>query len=158
MTQTRERLGALSQEAERIASTDPLEEEAWKQVSAEWTSLVDRAEDLDPSIPQRFVDAQSKLEQHAAERRAAEERAVRQQVQRIEQLIERAQSRVAAEDLTLREADRIARDLRAAMDAPAPARSPVRCCAGDPSPLFHKSDRRHRGRSRRRGAPEAPRC
>ena len=121
MTQTRERLGALSQEAERIASTDPLEEEAWKQVSAEWTSLVDKAEDLDPSIPQRFVDAQSKLEQHAAERRAAEERAVRQQVQRIEQLIERAQSRVAAEDLTLREADRIARDLRAAMDAPAPA-------------------------------------
>ena len=121
MTQTRERLGVLSQEAERIASTDPLEDEAWKQVSAEWTSLVDKAEDLDPSIPQRFVDAQSKLEQHAAERRAAEERAVRQQVQRIEQLIERAQGRVAAEDLTLREADRIARDLRVAMDAPAPA-------------------------------------
>ena len=74
MTQIRERLGALSQEAERIASTDPVEEEAWKQVSAEWTSLADKAEDLDPSITQRFVDAQSKLEQHAAERRAAEER------------------------------------------------------------------------------------
>ena len=124
MTQTRERLGALSQEAERIASTDPLEpveEEAWKQVSAEWTSLVDKAEDSIPRFRSASRTRRASVEQRAAERRAAEERAVRQQVQRIEQLIERAQSRAAAEDLTLREADRIARDLRAAIEAPPPA-------------------------------------
>ena len=44
------------------------------------------------------------------ERRAAAERTLKQQVQRVEQLIERATKRAAAEDLTLREADRIARD------------------------------------------------
>ena len=52
--------------------------------------------------------------QRDEERHAAEERTQRQQLQRVEQLIERAQKRSAAEDLTLREADRLARDLRSA--------------------------------------------
>ncbi len=52
------------------------------------------------------------------ERRAASERTLKQQVQRVEQLIERATKRAAAEDLTLREADRIARDLKTTVEAP----------------------------------------
>src|SRR6185503_10111331 len=52
------------------------------------------------------------------DRQAAAERAERQHVQRVEQLIERAEKRSAAEDLSLREADRLSRDLRAAIDAP----------------------------------------
>jgi hypothetical protein len=43
------------------------------------------------------------------ERRAAAERMLRQQVQRVEQLIERAAIRATAEDLSLREVDRLAR-------------------------------------------------
>ncbi len=58
------------------------------------------------------------MRQRDEEQQAAAERAHRQHVQRIEQLIERAQKRTAAEDLTLREADRLTRDLRAAIDAP----------------------------------------
>ena len=46
------------------------------------------------------------------------ERTLRQQLQRVEQLIERAQKRSTAEDLTLREADRLSRDLRSVADAP----------------------------------------
>jgi hypothetical protein len=121
MAETRSRLEALSHDAERITSAEPIDEEAWKRVSAEWASLVDKAEDLDPAIAQRVADARGKLEQRAAEQRAAEERAARQYMQRIEQLIERAQARASAEDVTLREADRIARDLRGAIEAPVPA-------------------------------------
>ena len=56
-----------------------------------------------------------KVAQRAAERQARPRSAlVRQQVQRVEQLVERAQARAAAEDLTVREADRLTRDLRAA--------------------------------------------
>jgi hypothetical protein len=111
------RLDGLSQDAERIASADPFDEAAWKQVAAAWASVIGQADGLDAAIAQRFADAEGKVAQRAAERQAAEERAVRQHVQRIEQLIERAQARAAAEDFTLREADRVTRDLRAAIDA-----------------------------------------
>ena len=56
--------------------------------------------------------AVERVHQRQEERRAAAERTVRQQLQRIEQLIDRAAKRAAAEDLTLREADRLMRDLR----------------------------------------------
>jgi Domain of Unknown Function (DUF349) len=121
LAETSKRLEALSLDAERIASAEPVDEEAWKSVANEWASLIDKVEELDPAVSQRFADAQGKLEQMAAERRAAEERASRQHLQRIEQLIERAHTRAAAEDLTLRESDRIARDLRSAIEAPVPA-------------------------------------
>jgi Domain of Unknown Function (DUF349) len=58
------------------------------------------------------------VRQKDEERQAAVERTERQHVQRLEQLIERAQKRSAAEDLTLREADRLVRDLRSAIDTP----------------------------------------
>ena len=51
--------------------------------------------------------------ERAEAKRAAAEKALRQQVQRLDQLIERATKRATAEDLTLREADKAARDLRA---------------------------------------------
>jgi hypothetical protein len=121
LVENQARLETLSQEAERLASTEPFEEEAWKPVAAEWASLIGKTEELDPAISQRFGDALAKVEQRAAVRRAAEERTARQHIQRIEQLVERAHARAAAEDLTLREADRIARDLRGAIEAPAPA-------------------------------------
>ena len=45
-------------------------------------------------------------------------RTCRQHVARLEQLIDRVQKRVGAEDITLREADKMARDLRSAIEAP----------------------------------------
>ncbi len=110
------RLDGLSLEAERAASADAFDEGGWKTTASEWASLVGQAEGLDSAVAQRFADAERKVAGRAAERQAAEERAIRQQVQRIEQLIERAQTRAPADDLTLREADRTLRDLRSAID------------------------------------------
>jgi Domain of Unknown Function (DUF349) len=123
------RLSELSLEAERLSKGQPVpaaadgtghpdHESAWKAVTSEWQSLVGRADDLDPTVSTRFNEAEASVAHRAEEKRAAAERALRQQAQRIEQLLERVAARAAAEDLTLREADRAVRDLKAALDAP----------------------------------------
>jgi hypothetical protein len=114
------RMDELSQEAERLAAHDSFQEQAWSAVVHEWQTLRPQAEVLDAAIADRFAAAVQRVTQRAEERRAAAERAVRQQVLRVEQLIDRAQKRSAAEDLTLREADRLARELRSTIDAPPP--------------------------------------
>jgi hypothetical protein len=112
------RLDELSQDADRISSEETLNEEAWTAVTREWDALHAKADALDETVAARYAAAVGRVQARDAERRAAAERALRQHQQRIEQLIERAQKRAAAEDLTLREADRIARDLRTAIEAP----------------------------------------
>src|SRR4030095_13941107 len=75
-------------------------------------------DDLDPAVSARFAEAEARVRAREDEERTAAERQIRQQVQRVEQLLERVTKRAAAEDLTLREADRAVRDLRTAIDAP----------------------------------------
>jgi hypothetical protein len=116
--QINERLEALSMDAERLAGEEELPEDAWTAVRNEWASLQLRTDSLDPVVAERFAAADGRVRLRAEEQRAAADRAMRQQVQRIEQLIERANARALADDLTLREADRIAREVRAAIDAP----------------------------------------
>ena len=120
MQQTHARLSELSSEAERLSGEESLAREAWTATTAEWAALVSRSEGLDDAVSQRYEQAVARVTQRAEEQHAAEERSLRQQLQRIEQLIERAQKRSTAEDLTLREAERLSRDLRGAMEAPAP--------------------------------------
>ncbi|HEU4532265.1 MAG TPA: DUF349 domain-containing protein, partial [Steroidobacteraceae bacterium] len=120
MQQTHARLSELSSEAERLSGEESLAREAWTATTAEWAALVTRSEGLDDAVSQRYEQAVARVTQRAEEQHAAEERSLRQQLQRIEQLIERAQKRSTAEDLTLREAERLSRDLRGAMEAPAP--------------------------------------
>ncbi|HEX6974028.1 MAG TPA: DUF349 domain-containing protein, partial [Vicinamibacterales bacterium] len=112
------RLGELSIEAERLVSLDTLPEGDWAALVREWNELRGRSEDLDPAVAERYTAAETVVNHRAEERRAAAERTKRQHVQRLEQLIERATKRAAAEDITLREADRIARELRTAIDSP----------------------------------------
>jgi hypothetical protein len=112
------RLEALALEAEQMASQEDTPTYAWEAVEREWNDLEKRSEDLDDAIRQRFAAADTAVRERAEARRAAGEKALRQQVQRIEQLIERATKRATAEDLTLREADKAARDLRAGLEAP----------------------------------------
>jgi hypothetical protein len=118
MEQTHARLAELAQEAERLSAEESLPADAWKAVVREWTSLHARSEGLDDTVGQRYEQALARVRQRDEEKQANSERAQRQQVQRIEQLIERAQKRSTAEDLTLREADRLARDVRSAIEAP----------------------------------------
>jgi hypothetical protein len=112
------RLDELSVDAERIATADEFTEAAWAQVTAEWANVAARTEGTEAAVLERFSQAQARVRQRADERVAAAERILRQRVQRVEQLIDRAQKRAAAEDLTLREADRIARDLRTVAETP----------------------------------------
>jgi len=94
------------------------DDQAWQAVTAEWHQLSRQVDDLDPTVTARFAEANARVAHRAEETRAAADRAVKQQVQRVEQLLERVTKRAAAEDLTLREADRAVRELRSAIDAP----------------------------------------
>jgi hypothetical protein len=122
IARTNARLDELSAEAERLSLAEHGEDGAagaWDALQREWASLREKSDVLDPAIAERYAAADARVRLRAEERRAAAERAVRQHALRLEQLIDRATRRSVAEDLTLREADRIARELRAALDAPA---------------------------------------
>lgn len=110
------RLDEIAREAERLSEQVEFEESAWAASVHEWDTLHSPSDALDPAISERYLSAVDRVRQRHEERRAAAERAVRQQVQRIEQLLDRAAKRSPAEDLTLREADRLARELRSAVD------------------------------------------
>jgi hypothetical protein len=118
------RLAELAAEAERLAAEAELPEHSWNAVAAEWRTLLPKADDLPADVSDRFGRAEAAIKAREDERKAAAERLLKQQLQRIDQLIERATKRAPAEDLTLREADRAARDLRAALDAPPQALPP----------------------------------
>lgn len=128
---THARLTEVSLEAERLSHLDPdastpehpshpTVADGWRAVISEWQLLIGRSDALDPAIAARFAEAEGKVRQRAEDKRAAAERAVRQQIQRVEQLLERVTARASAEDLTLREADRGVRDLRATIESPPP--------------------------------------
>jgi hypothetical protein len=112
------RLEELSREAEQLAAQENGPAYVWESISREWNDLRSRTEGVDDAVAARFAEAERTIRERADAKRAAAERAVRQQVQRIEQLIDRAQKRAAAEDLTLKEAEKAARDLRGAIEAP----------------------------------------
>jgi hypothetical protein len=120
------RLDELSREAEQLASQEETPAYVWESISREWHDLLGRTEDLDAEVTSRFSAAESTIRERTDARRAAEERAVRQQVQRVEQLIDRVHKRATAEDLTLKEADKAARDLRNAIEAPLAVPPPER--------------------------------
>jgi hypothetical protein len=115
---THARLDELSLEAERLSVEESHAGAEWDAVQHEWAALYPKSEALAPVIVDRFAAAGTRVRLREEERRASAERLLKQQTQRLEQLIERTIARAMAEDLTLREADRIARELRAAIDAP----------------------------------------
>ena len=120
------RLGELSLEADRVSSLEEHAPEraerdaAWRAVADEWQTLAGQADGLDEAVAARFAEAAGRVQHREDEKRAAAERTLKQQVQRVEQLLERVMARAAAEDLTLREADRAVRDLKSAIEAPPP--------------------------------------
>jgi hypothetical protein len=112
------RLEELAREAEQLASQEDAPQYAWDSISREWTSLRDKADAIDEAVQQRYTAAETTMHERAEAKKAAAEKALRQQVQRIDQLIERVHRRAEAEDLTLKEAEKAARDLRGAIETP----------------------------------------
>ena len=115
---TNVRLDELAREAEQLAAQEDSPAYAWDAVSREWNTLRGKSESLDEAVQQRYSAAETTVRERAEAKKAAAEKAIRQQVQRIDQLIERVHKRAEAEDLTLKEADKAARDLRAAIETP----------------------------------------
>jgi hypothetical protein len=118
MARTNARLDELSREAEQLAAQEDSPAYAWDAISREWRSLKDKSEGLDEAIAQRYTAAETAIRERAEAKKAAAEKALRQQVSRIDQLIERVHKRAEAEDLTLKEADKAAKDLRTAIETP----------------------------------------
>jgi hypothetical protein len=112
------RLDELSREAEALAAQEDAPAYAWDSISREWKPLREKTEGLDAGIEQRYAAAEAAIRERAEAKKAAAEKALRQQVQRIDQLIERVHRRAEAEDLTLKEAEKAARDLRATIETP----------------------------------------
>jgi hypothetical protein len=118
LARTTARLEELSREAEQLAAQEDSPAYAWDAVSREWQSLKEKAEAVDEAVEQRFAAAETIIRERAEARKAAAEKALRQQVARVDQLIERVHKRAEAEDLTLKEAEKAAKDLRAAIETP----------------------------------------
>lgn len=118
LARTLARLEELSQEAEQLAAQDDSPAYAWDAVAREWRSLKEKSEGLDAAIEERFATAETKIRERAEAKKAAAEKALRQQVARVDQLIERVHKRAEAEDLTLKEAEKAAKDLRTAIETP----------------------------------------
>ena len=118
MTRTLARLDELSKEAEQHAGQEDGPAYVWDAISREWRSLKDKAEGLDEAVEQRFTAAETVIHDRVEAKKAAAEKSLRQQVARVDQLIERVHKRAEAEDLTLKEAEKAAKDLRAAIETP----------------------------------------
>jgi len=112
------RLEELAAEAAQLAAQEDSPAYAWDAVAKEWQALRDKVDAVDEAVAQKFSAAETTVRERAEAKKAAAEKVLRQQVQRIDQLIERVHRRAEAEDLTLKEADKAARDLRAAIETP----------------------------------------
>lgn len=112
------RLADIAARAEATAAEEEMSDEAWRSIASDWQGTRAQVDDVDESVAARFAAAEAQVRGREDARRAAVERELKQHLQRLEQLMDRAAKRAVAEDLTLREADRIGRDLRSAIEAP----------------------------------------
>jgi len=114
----RDELAALVARAEELATGKDLGagRSAWNEVRRQWNELVASADQ--PDLTARFEEAAKR--RHARERASVEEREREQRANaaRLTALAERAEALVALEDLSLRDAQQAARELRAALDHP----------------------------------------
>jgi hypothetical protein len=121
--QRRERLEAIAKDAEAlVASPDfPGIRETrlrWSGLQREWSALSAAVTGLSREAVEAYERASSEL--LAREQRAREERAKEQQenVARLERLCGQAEAAVGSQSLTLKNAERLARDLRTAIEQP----------------------------------------
>jgi len=85
-------------------------------VRREWKDLVSGVDVADP-LAQRFAEIESQLAAREADTREADLRARKEALGRMEQLANRAESLAARTDLSLKAAEKVLRDLRAAIGA-----------------------------------------
>jgi hypothetical protein len=121
----RARLDELASVAEATAALDSLGEARIGLTGLEsaWRALephLDALGEAGAAIRERYATARDRVTAREAERHAAETKALGDNLRRLERLAERIEKRAPATDLTLREAERAMKELRALIDEPGP--------------------------------------
>jgi hypothetical protein len=119
----RARLDQIAAAADTLAARDSAAEAriGLTPLEAEWRGLEFHLAALGPdgeTIAAQFGAARDRIARREAEKREAEEKVARDNLRRLERLAERIEKRAPADDLTLREAERAMKEVRAALDAP----------------------------------------
>ncbi|MBI2833894.1 MAG: DUF349 domain-containing protein [Acidobacteria bacterium] len=126
----RSRLIELADTADRLAEA-PIDAELrkhWGALVLEWEDVSRRLSD--PDLQARLEAARRRLAERDDHERTEQARRQRDNLVRLQHLCERVEQRSEAENLTLKEADRMMRDLKSALDDPGslpatPDREPV---------------------------------
>ncbi len=120
------RLEELAPQLEGAAADEdlPAARERWSALEAQWREqtvlLADRPNTGadDGPLQERYRQAAAQLELRLAAKREGDEKLQKDTLRRLERLAERLEKRAAAEDLSLKEADRGVKELRDAIDNP----------------------------------------
>jgi len=115
------RLTQLLDGAEHVlAATDlPDARTRWNALRREWTALV-AGLTLDGPVTARLADIEGRIEARDAAVREARTRHQQDNLARLQRLCDEAEKLAQGEHLTLRDAERVLRDIRTALDAPGP--------------------------------------
>jgi hypothetical protein len=115
------RLTQLLDGAEQVlAATDlPDARTRWNALRREWTALVPGLA-LDEPLAARLADVEGRIEARDAAVREARNRHQHDNLGRLQALCDEAEKIAQGEHLALRDAERVLRDIRTALDAPGP--------------------------------------
>jgi hypothetical protein len=115
------RLTQLLDGAEKVlAATDlPDARTRWNALRREWTALIAGVA-LDEATAARVAEVEGRIDARDAAAREARTRHQQDNLTRLQRLCEEAEKLAQGDQLTLRDAERVLRDIRAALDAPGP--------------------------------------
>jgi hypothetical protein len=115
------RLAQLLDGAEKVlAATDlPDARTRWNALRREWTALIAGLA-LDEATAARLADVEGRIEARDAAVREARTRHQQDNLTRLQKLCDEAEKLAQGDQLTLRDAERVLRDIRTALDAPGP--------------------------------------
>jgi hypothetical protein len=115
------RLAQLLDGAEQVlAATDlPDARTRWNALRREWTALI-AGLTLDEPAAARLAGIEARIDARDAALREARTRHQQDNLSRLQRLCDEAEKMAQGEHLTLRDAERVLRDIRTALDAPGP--------------------------------------
>jgi hypothetical protein len=115
------RLAQLLDGADKVlAATDlPDARTRWNALRREWTALISGLA-LDEATAARLAAIEGRIEARDAAVREARTRHQHDNLTRLQKLCDEAEALAQSEHLTLRDAERVLRDIRTALDAPGP--------------------------------------
>ncbi len=116
-----ERLPDLVPEVEALATTTDYQQvrNQWYALRKQWQAAT-REVDVDPELKARYEVAAAALEAHEAESREHRGKQQQENLQRLQALVQGLESRAAAEQLSLKDAERILKDTKLAVGTMGP--------------------------------------